>query len=45
MEDARAALVARVSATSVDGGPRSVETLPDQDPGPARRQVPVAPDA
>jgi hypothetical protein len=45
MEDARAALVARVSATSVDGGPRSGETLPDQDPGPARRQVPVAPDA
>jgi hypothetical protein len=45
MEDARAALVARVSATSVDGGPTSGEKLPDQDPGPARRQVPVAPDA
>jgi hypothetical protein len=45
MEDARAALVARVSATSVDGGPRPGEKLPDQDPGPARRRVPVAPDA
>jgi hypothetical protein len=45
MEDARAALVARVSATAVDGGTRSGEKLPDQDPGPARRRVPASPDA
>jgi hypothetical protein len=45
MEDARAALVARVSAMPADTEPRAGDTLPEQDAGPDRRRVPATPDA
>jgi hypothetical protein len=45
MEGARAALVARVSATPADAEPRPGDTLPEQDAGPSRRRVRATPDA
>ncbi len=45
MKGAREALVARVSAASVDIEPGRGDTLPEQDAGPVRRQVPAAPNA
>jgi hypothetical protein len=45
MEGARAALVARVSATPADAEPSPGDTLPEQDAGPNRRRVRATPDA
>jgi hypothetical protein len=45
MEGARAALVARVSAASVDTEPEPGEKLPKQDAGRNRRRMPATPDA
>jgi cysteine sulfinate desulfinase/cysteine desulfurase-like protein len=45
MEGARAALVARVSATPADAEPRPGDTLPEQDAGPDRRRGRATPDA